>query len=664
MVATVILVGVAGFGRIHLNNQRRLHEAGRTRLTAFVDPAVRKLLATGDADVPRDAPMFDTLSEAMASVGVPDIVIVSTPIHLHAPIAKEALEAGADVYLEKPPFACMDDFDELLKVQQATGRAVQVGFQSLGSEALAAFDSDAMNIGKIKSVRAMGLWLRKQAYWNRSQWVGKRSMGNVWVMDGVATNALSHAVITALRIAGANTVDEVDKVEVEAFRSNPIDSDDTTSIRVQLKNGLIVTAGLTLCATVQIPPVVEVVGELGTAVFEYTTDDVQVTLSPGQAKKFGRRDLTDNLLDHREKGTPLMASLVSTGAYMRVLEAIRLSGEPTHVEKRWIHPVGEGEEWAPILQDVEGWIRKAADKDALLSTVGCPWAFSQRDAQILEAKLGPKTVFRIQDGAGTTPSSSPRPYLHPITTLSGIEVTATRPSDHDWHLGSSFAVPDVDGISYWGGGTYVHGKGYVLLDNWGRQVTKSLDASSSSLDHILEWRDPKDVLRIQEHRHIEWASLESGWQMLFRSSLTAVDRAASLGSPGTNGRVNAGYGGFNWRLPRCSNVKILSPDAEGEDAVHGSHSAWIAWSARFQGKPGACGDATLVMIAEDATTAKDPWIVREKAYPGLGSGVAWDKRVEIPAGQTITRGFRIAIMDGLMGVEACAAAADAMRKTA
>ncbi|ORX39555.1 oxidoreductase family, NAD-binding Rossmann fold domain protein [Kockovaella imperatae] len=665
MVASVILVGAAGFGSWHLANQRRLNAAGRCQLIALVDPAVKRQSDAGSQDIPQDAPLFNTLTEAVESVGVPNIVIVSTPIHIHALIAKEALLAGANVYLEKPPFACMADFEHLLCVQRETGLAVQVGFQSLGSTALEAFDADEMKIGHIKAVRAMGLWLRKKAYWNRSPWVGKRSLDNVWVMDGVATNALSHAVVTGLRIAGARRVDDVLDVQVEGYRANPVDSDDTISIRITLRQGPIITAGLTLCASEQVSPVIEVVGERGTAVFEYTTDDVQLTLDgTGHLSKFGRTDLTENLLDHLEKGTPLLSPLISSGAYMRVLDAIRLSGEPHHIERRYVTVHGAADESYPVIERVEEWIRKAADADSLLSTVGTPWAFSHTDKPVFEASLGDRIIFQIQDGKGTPPSSSARPYLHPVTSIGGVEVTATRPSDHDWHLGVSFAVPDVDGVSFWGGGTYVHGKGYVMLNNHGRQELESSYREGSKLLQTLAWRDPGDSLRLREHRRLEWEELRGfhGWELLFETRLEAVSGDVSLGSPGTNGRVNAGYGGFNWRLPRCSNIRILSADGEGEETAHGSTSSWIAWSARFQGRPGACGDATLVLIAGDSTSSKDPWIVREQAYPGLGSAVAWKDRVEIPKGMTLTRSFRIAVIDGLLDRENCESVATLMRR--
>jgi hypothetical protein len=58
------------------------------------------------------------------------------------------------------------------------------------------------------------------------------------------------------------------------------------------------------------------------------------------------------------------------------------------------------------------------------------------------------------------------------------------------------------------------------------------------------------------------------------------------------------------------------------------------------------GDATLVFVADDEISAQDPWIVRCSGYPGIGSAVAWEERVDIPVEGGLHRGFRVAVVDG------------------
>ena len=179
--------------------------------------------------------VFPSLDELLAAGTAPDVVIISTPIQTHAPLAIAALKAGANVYLEKPPVASMAQFEEVMAAAASAGRLVQVGFQSLGSEALPAIEALVASggIGDVRGISATGLWLRTKAYFKRSRWAGKRSLNGTDVVDGVATNALAHAVATGLRLAGARTVADVESVETDLYRANDTESDDTSVVRVR-----------------------------------------------------------------------------------------------------------------------------------------------------------------------------------------------------------------------------------------------------------------------------------------------------------------------------------------------------------------------------------------------------------------------------------------------
>jgi predicted dehydrogenase len=62
-----------------------------------------------------------------------DAVIISTADFQHAPHAVEAMEAGRDVYVEKPLTNRMEDARRFLAAAQKTGRIVQVGTQRRSS---------------------------------------------------------------------------------------------------------------------------------------------------------------------------------------------------------------------------------------------------------------------------------------------------------------------------------------------------------------------------------------------------------------------------------------------------------------------------------------------------------------------------------------------------
>src|SRR5688572_5896386 len=189
----IALVGVHGFGERHLENLARLGADRALELVAVADPHPPE-----EGTLSPDVAVFASLDELLAAGTAPDVVIVSTPIQTHAPLALAALKAGANVYLEKPPVASMAQYQEVMAAAASAGRLVQVGFQSLGSEALPAIETlvESGEIGEVRGISATGQWLRSKAYFKRSRWAGKRSINGTDVVDGVATNALAHAVAT------------------------------------------------------------------------------------------------------------------------------------------------------------------------------------------------------------------------------------------------------------------------------------------------------------------------------------------------------------------------------------------------------------------------------------------------------------------------------------
>ncbi|MFJ3384015.1 MULTISPECIES: PmoA family protein [unclassified Curtobacterium] len=640
----VVLVGARGHGRHHRANIDRLVAAGVCTLTALVDPAIG---TDRDAGVPVVA---DVLAARM--VGPVDVVVVAAPIAAHLPLALAALEAGADVLLEKTPVTTRAALAELLAAERRTGRVVQVGFQSLGSAALPAFRAGEV-VGRVRSAAAVGTWRRDAAYWARAAWAGKRRVGGVDVLDGVVANPLAHAVATALAIVGCRRAEDVARVEVELYRANAIDGDDTSAVRVTTTAGLEATAALTLCAAEESAPTVRVRGASGSATFAYTLDEVTPErgaddVTPERAATptvhHDRTDLLENLLDHRRTGADLLVPLVSTGAFVEVLEAVRATG-PVQIDHPHVTWTGEGPERHPVVADVEAVVARAADGLALFSEVGAPWAHATRDEVlhrfVVDAPHGGHTeVATSLDGAGTIPTSVPRPYLHPVRTLGSVHVSAHHPGDHDWHAGVGPAIPDLDGVNCWGGRTYVHGEGYVWRDDHGTVTVDRATALGDTRTVEVSWRGPDGGALLHEERvTTARAAGPDAWELRIASSFrTPADTPVRLGGPGSNGRVGAGYGGFFWRFPACADVDVRSASAAGEDAVHGAVAPWVSWSADFDGRP-----ATIVL---EALGHRDPWFVRAAEYPAIGSALAWSSPAVVRPGVPLVRAFRAVVADG------------------
>ncbi|MEN1680518.1 MAG: Gfo/Idh/MocA family oxidoreductase [Planctomycetota bacterium] len=118
----IALVGCGGIGRWHAQN---FPPAIAIRAIADLD---QQHLASMKNDFAPDAVTTDDYRELIGRDDI-DAVFVCTPDHWHCRIACDALEAGKDVYCEKPLTLTIDEGRILSEVVARTGRVCQVGTQ-------------------------------------------------------------------------------------------------------------------------------------------------------------------------------------------------------------------------------------------------------------------------------------------------------------------------------------------------------------------------------------------------------------------------------------------------------------------------------------------------------------------------------------------------------
>ncbi|WP_120004550.1 DUF6807 family protein [Nesterenkonia muleiensis] len=659
----VILIGLDGFGRQHLRNIARLTALQKVRLIAgvgFSDPG---------PEVRGEIPVYRTLAEACGAGHRPDIIIVSTPINTHFDLAIEALRMGADVLVEKPPTATLEQFQRLLTVAENCGRHVQVGFQSIGSHTLPAIEQllSSGEIGQLRAVGATGLWLRTESYYARAPWAGRRTLEGVQVVDGVVTNPLAHAVKTALHIAGAKHLSDVADLHTELHHAHRIEADDTSIVQLRTTAGIPVTAALTLCAAEQQDPWITISGTEGEAILYYTRDELVITPNPqrpgateAQSLTFQRTDLLENLIEVQAGLTSrLLSPLEDHGAFMAVLESVRTAPKPAAIGAEHLLYGGKGTERHPIIPHVENYLARAVKAaPSSFSSLGAPWAAEPSTSGSLSAGTGARTamVAQLRTGEDISPTDSPRPFLDAVTTLGGVVVTDQQPLDHTWHLGVGTALQDVNGHNFWGGRTYTRDAGrYVWRGDHGRITTVSQSISDHAhgqqLNQQLDWNAADGAAILTEKRTVSTYSVSpEHWTLSYSYELTPAGREpVSLGSPGANGREEGGYGGFFWRLPMLEDASIFTAEAEGEEEAHGSMTEWLAITGHYAPLPsryGSSGPATLLLKRQEGNP--DPWFVRHRSYPGVGMSLAWEQPVVLQPGETAARQVQVLVVDGVL----------------
>ena len=263
----------------------------------------------------------------------------------------------------------------------------------------------------------------------------------------------------------------------------------------------------------------------------------------------------------------------------------------------------------------------------------------EASAEGLTARHGAVTLFAYHLGDDLPRHLAPRPYFHPLRTLSGLAVTDHQPSDHRWHLGLAYSWPVVNGWNFWGGPTFSRDQlRYVDLDNHGR--VRHLGWAGA--DQELEWLDPKGERVATERRSLATAVDEtrSLWWLTLRTVIENQGATSlRLGSPTTEGRPLAGYAGLAWRgseLMRGAQVLIDRPSPEREPM--GRRSRWLA----------CVGEGATVAFVEDPANAGAPnrWFVRTLDYPLVTSSPVFDQPLHLAPGATLRLGHSILIADG------------------
>lgn len=368
---SVAVVGLQGYGRAHLARLDELERRGNARLVAGCDvnPDAREVLAEHATFYPEHRSM---LAEC-----APQVVIIATPPHTHLDIARDAIEAGSDVLLEKPPVVSMAEHVSLVRLCRRLDRRCQVGFQHLVSRAtrmMLRLVGDH-RLGTVTDVVVTAPWVRTDRYYERSRWAGRRRLDGVVIADGVATNPLAHPVMNALAILHvANESTWPTQLDAEAYRCRDNDADDTLSARIRMSDGHSIHLAVTLCAEAQADAAVTVKGSEATAELiggtELRIDGIVAELPGGDDHPL------DDLLEHRRDPAHrrLAIPLERTAPFTAVLEGMLNSGEPRRIPQEFLEERVDSGTRRVVLRGVDALIARSGVERALFSELGAPWA--------------------------------------------------------------------------------------------------------------------------------------------------------------------------------------------------------------------------------------------------------------------------------------------------
>lgn len=328
--------------------------------------------------------VFDSVDELLDKMqGKCDVIFVPTPIHTHAPLTKQCLKAGFDVFMEKPPTATIQELDDLIAFVDSYNTKVAVCFQYLYTSIMGWMKEGICSgrYGKVKRIRSIGAWERLDSYFSRSNWAGKLRMDGQWVLDGTINNPLAHVLSNDLYLASMTPgkMAQPKTVQAELYRVHDIESEDTSSLRVVTTEGVEVVYHATLCAENIIEPITVV--ECEDAVIEYNEyDKANITLNDGRKESIAdnteqRVYMLEQLADSYENKKPYHCTLQMCRPFtITVNGAFESSGRTHGIDARYIRRFEKDDSVKTVVEGFDEIISTAFEKGMLFSQVGAPWS--------------------------------------------------------------------------------------------------------------------------------------------------------------------------------------------------------------------------------------------------------------------------------------------------
>src|SRR5713226_6354615 len=121
-----VRIGLIGCGSRGIGDMQNFLKLGNADVTALCD-------VYGDQmdRAMKDAPSAKTCKDhrQLLDMHDVDVALIAVPDHWHAAIAIDALNAGKDVYVEKPLTRTIEEGPEIVKAARINNRVCQVGMQ-------------------------------------------------------------------------------------------------------------------------------------------------------------------------------------------------------------------------------------------------------------------------------------------------------------------------------------------------------------------------------------------------------------------------------------------------------------------------------------------------------------------------------------------------------
>lgn len=330
----------------------------------------------------RGIPVFQTIDDLL-DYGKFEVVLNPTPIHMHLPTTKQCLSAGFPVWLEKPPVATVQELDELQSIAQVVGLQIPVCFNSLYSHLVQNLKKELVEgrFGRVRQIKGIGAWIRTSAYFNRNSWAGCLQKDGDWILDGDVNNPFAHVLCNNLFFAAPeqHMLAQPVSVQAELYRCNPIESEDTSCLRIKTGNGVEIIDYLTLSPEQEIPPLTIIETEKARITLK-DFERLKIEFYDGNTEEHesyqeNRIEMIHHLCRVFRTGEPLISTLAMMRPFtVAVNGAFESARRITSIPDDFINKTEVNGSTHFSIQGIEKTMQDAFESNSLYSEIGVPWA--------------------------------------------------------------------------------------------------------------------------------------------------------------------------------------------------------------------------------------------------------------------------------------------------
>ena len=156
-----VQLGLIGCGERGRSDMGKFIKAGNTDVVALCD-----IYGAQTDRAKQDAPNARILTDHRALLALKDVdvALIAVPDHWHAATATDALNAGKDVYVEKPLTLKMEEGPGIVKAARLNNRICQVGMQQRSGKHYLEAKRLYMDTGKLGKVTLARTWWHGNSY--------------------------------------------------------------------------------------------------------------------------------------------------------------------------------------------------------------------------------------------------------------------------------------------------------------------------------------------------------------------------------------------------------------------------------------------------------------------------------------------------------------------